>query len=359
MSRNVDEVDALWTVCAVIGIGIVGITIFFFGRILQNLHCIYIPAASDQINLKTYCTVAATGAAINVFICFSEHFICTQWSCWESVLDISFSLLQLNSYTLAKFFLYSIFIGRLFNPYYYQIFHYHKCIQYLLWMLLIVLVIGNIMTTINLSLWFFGIQYIRPIMLIGSGVRVIADTLLSIATMILFFRPICRRRHRSQSDDPNEKSMVNKYALISALQFIASISFHIDILVGSYLNMIQFDHSVLVKYREISRIIGMLDCLLLMICIDVGFIRKQRKSCCKICRMFCIWCCCGCCRIYTFPAFAEVFEKSAFARRPHRRMYRRKPMVENLTLNDVSTHQTLIFSTTPDIPDSQPISNHK
>merc|ERR1719499_1832457 len=109
-------------------------------------------------------------------------------------------------------------------------------------MLLIVLVLGTLILNIHISLWFAGIRYDRSIMLIGGGVRIIADTLLSIATMILFFRPICRRSHRRRSEDPNEKSMVNKYAFISALQFIASISFHIDILVGSYLNMIQFEH---------------------------------------------------------------------------------------------------------------------
>ena len=70
----------------------------------------------------------------------------------------------------------------------------------------------------------------------------------------------------------------------------------------------------------------------------------QDKSYCEICRLFCIWCCCGCCRTYKFHEFILVFETNPKGEHPLK-----DTMIKSSTLDDIPENAVLQISSAPDI----------
>lgn len=125
----------------------------------------------------------------------------------------------------------------------------------------------------------YGLRFIAfgPPEYVGTtcaSVYLIADCVTAIATMILFFRPICCRFTRSLVKKDADKSVVRRYGIISALQMIVAVTFQLSFVGGILLGN---DRSVVVLriYYSTCAVIQLIDCLLLMLCIHFGFARKR------------------------------------------------------------------------------------
>lgn len=158
--------------------------------------------------------------------------VCTVWNCWTNFTH-HFSLPILifwPFYTLAKIFVYLIFIGRLFNPYYARIHQCSKCIKYLLWIFVWVLVIETIAYKIQDGLLLAGIDVPLSVDKVLTVIYSILDVLLSVLCMSLFFLPIWSRSARNSNV---YMSVAKRYGFISALQMIAAITFQLTWLGGT------------------------------------------------------------------------------------------------------------------------------
>ena len=132
-------------------------------------------------------------AALSVSATLSAYVLCTQWTSWYSVLARTSFILVLDSYILAKLFLYSLFIGRLENPYYYQRIHpYPSYIRYSLWILFCGLLATLIGFNFSFGLMVSGKVTSKSMDAVWCSVYAVTDSVLSISLMILFFRPIFR-----------------------------------------------------------------------------------------------------------------------------------------------------------------------
>lgn len=278
-----DAVDIIWTICLFTGIGLMVIAFCSFARIILHLHCIPNPDANSEIapvHTKVYSTISATFATLNVLVGFSAYVICAELSCWANGLQWAFTILFWDSYIMSKILLYLIFIDRLFNPYYRQIYQYPKITQYFLKILLIILTVVMLEITLDYALLSAGIPYPDSIDIISTAVYLITDFIMSVSTVILFFRPICCRYPRnsnsvSLNSSDVDMSVVKKYGIISALQLIAAVSYQAMIVFNIYLSVTKAATRVQMGFSDISSLIRMLDGLLVMICIEFGFTRKQ------------------------------------------------------------------------------------
>jgi len=325
----------MWMIGFISGICILLASMFTFTLIIQHLHCIPVHPSTmhskmEPENISTYSTLSSCFATLCVILILSTYPVCTQWFCSYNLLGNAYNILVLDTYVLAKLFLYLIFIGRLFNPYYRRIYHYSQHIQYLLWTVLLIVVFTTTVWNIG-SVLNFKDDALNEILTICSGVYVFADCLLSISTMILFFRPICRR-HRVKQDAVSSNgirsimtsgqsavsspstasrsawsmSVVMKYGVISTLQMIASTVYGLSWMIRIFKGWYHVKGSRGDSYLDICSVIQMLDCLILMICIYLGFARKQTyQAFCETCELFCIRCCCSCCSGYDLELYIE------------------------------------------------------
>ena len=187
-----DEEDTIWQICSIISICICGIAIFIFFRTIQHLYCLPLPVRCcifEPKHIKIYSTLSITFAFLSCIINFSMYPVCTVSNCWTNFTH-HFSLpirIFWPFYTLAKIFVYLIFIGRLFNPYYARIHQYSKCIQYLLWIFVWVLVIETIAYKIQDGLLLAGIDVPLSVDKVLTAIYSILDVLMSVLCMSLFF----------------------------------------------------------------------------------------------------------------------------------------------------------------------------
>ena len=282
MSRALDKMqfdnapNTIWTITFFSGICILLVIIILYVRTMQHLHCIpksNIILRIEPKNIMTYSTLAVSFAALCCIIIASLFPICAEWKCHLTMLAWVCGVLRYSTYILAKIFLYRIFIARLFNPYYHNVYRYSKWIRFALWLLLIVLVINLVIFFIYSGFWMAGMKPQDSYLQINVLVHCLADITLSTLTLILFFHPLCRRGRVNSSD--KRKSILMKYGIISALQFAAAITYQINVLMGCYLR----EESSLIDgfliFIDIRNFIQMIDCLLLVICVHSGFARKQ------------------------------------------------------------------------------------
>ena len=276
-----DDVDRIWKICLIIGVCITCIAISTLIRILQHFHCNSQSSYHSKLEpryLKIYSTLSVTFAFISALVTLSMYPVCQQFPCWGTTLGWFYGLLFWSSYTIAKCSLYAIFIGRLFNPHYRNIYPYPINIQYFLWILLIVLVVTMIEFNFHCVLKVGGIERIGPpqyIDIVFTAMYGIADCVLSLFCTVLFFQPICSPLGKDSVYMKVYMSVVKKYGFISCLQLVAAISFQLSSMARIYLSTIDISQNVWNGYNYIIRVIQMLDCLLLMICIYVGFVLKK------------------------------------------------------------------------------------
>ena len=273
------ELDTIWKICCSIGLFILILVLFTLTLIVQHLYCIPKSASNSSIvpqHISMYSILSAIFATFSVVLSFAAYFVCSQLL-EGTVLGITLSILVWDFYIWAKLILYLLFIGRLFNPYYIRIYQYRQCIQYLLWMLLIIL--GIIMILFNILYGFYFVELHIPSMeVICSAVYTITDCTLSLSTMILFFRPFCYHRCRNTVSSDTGMPIVKQYCVISVLQLISALSYQLVFVAWACVERTKYySTSVNVKigYVGFYRVTQMLDCLLLMICIYFGFVRKQ------------------------------------------------------------------------------------
>ena len=269
------ELDAIWKICFIISLCTCCIIICIYFRTMQSLFCIPQPAYSSTFeprHIKIYSTTTITFATLSALVSFSAYPICTQWDCLSNLrLGYTLTIAFYDTYFLSKLFLYLIFIGRLFNPHYYRIHQYPKYIKYLLYILLIVLMMAMVAYNIEFGLEMNGVNFLVFIVNVSGAVYSITDISIAIFCMLLFFRPICCRNARNLNV---HISVAKRYCFISTLQLISAVSYQLTLLSFIYLNGIGVSDNVLSEYADISRIIQQWDCLLLTICIYVGFVRK-------------------------------------------------------------------------------------
>ena len=224
---------------------------------------------------------------------------------------------------MAKIFLYFILIGRLFNHYFAQIHQYPKYIKYLLYYMLICSIINLINGSTCVVLVLTGYARAAAIFYVCIAVGAITDILLSLFCMVLCFRAIFSHNAKTPVF---YVSVAKRQGFVAALQALVTISAECGYMLWVFLVLNGAALNVLQDYIYISNIVAMLECMLLMICIYVGFARKsntvcfsiiiefrmwtsksnvsaafhcgvmfQRYSCVGICCVWMEWCCCGCC----------------------------------------------------------------
>ena len=160
------EVNTTWSISFVLGLFITMTTIFTFIKILQHLYCI--PTSSFGLNVhpniqpkhvRAYSTLSITFATLCNIFNFAIYPVCAQWSCMDNPLDWMFNIAVWDSSILSKVFLYLIFIGRLFNPYYRRIYRYANYVRYILRILVIAMIFPMIILSVVYILQFMGIYF--------------------------------------------------------------------------------------------------------------------------------------------------------------------------------------------------------
>ena len=271
-----NERDIIWEICFIICLCTCCIIICIYFRTMQSLYCIPRPAYSSTFeprHIKIYSTTTITFATLSALVYFSVYPICTQWDCLTNLrLGYILSMAFQDTYALSKLFLYLIFIGRLFNPHYYRIHQYPMYIKYLLYILLIILMMALVAYNIDLGLLMNGVNVPMFVDNVSVAVYCITDISIAALCMLLFFRPICCRNARNFNV---HISVAKKYCFISSLQLISAVSFQLTLLSLIYLDVRGVSDNVILKYDYIIRIIQQWDCLLLTICVYVGFVRKS------------------------------------------------------------------------------------
>ena len=116
--------------------------------------------------------------------------------------------------------------------------------------------------------------------MVCSATYLIADSILSIFSMIMFLRPIYSRHFRNpvSSLSPNAdkaKAILKKYEAVSVLQLIAALSYQISTITLIVLIFNDAPIGVRTSFNDICNLIMMIDCALLMIFIHIGFARIQ------------------------------------------------------------------------------------
>ena len=272
------ELETVWSICLITGLFILILSASTFIRVLQHLICIpdsNIQCRAQPKHIRIYSIVSITFAVMSVFVTFSEYLVCAEWDCGHTNLGWIFDIFFWTSYSLAKLFLNMIFVGRLFNRNFRGIYEYPHYIQYFLWILVVLLLISMIALNIEYALLFRGVDVSETIDAVIMTVYLISDWILSTMTTILFFRPICCRKSIFPNSDTVYISIVNTYGFISVLQLVAAVSFELSCVGQIYFVAINAPFNVLAEFNDICNVIQMLDCLLLMICIYIGFARKQ------------------------------------------------------------------------------------
>ena len=280
-----DEEGIITTVTFFVGLVILGITIFTLTLILQHLFCI--PKSSAEISTSSYhhtigqehgliyFTLSVAFATICVIVNFLPYLACPDLVCGSRAVGWTFTMLYSNSYILAKLLLYLIFITRLFTPYYHRIYQYGKYIQYSLWTLMFILIVSLIIFNIYICMAIAGIELSEFVEGFILTAYLVTDCILAIYTMVLFLRPLCYPRSTHTVYPNADTSIVMKYGIVSGVQLLAAVSSQIAFLIGISLEMTSASDGVLKDYTYICHIIQMVDCLLLMICIYLGFVRKK------------------------------------------------------------------------------------
>ena len=233
-------------------------------------------------------------------------------------------------------------------------------------MLLVVLIISLIAYNITLGLDLARIQSMKSFDIVIVSIYGIIDCTLSISLTLLFFRPI---RMKNAVSTSGHISVVIKYAVLSVLQLMVSVSFQLALMVKYCLYFVAASTVTVRVYSDVQRVLAMLDCLLLIICIYCGFARQptvqlsfcmkqiivlndvpvlfQHKFCFRICSVYCEWCIFGC---YTGEDLEDFYAQPAVE--PVGLLQQEaamEPTVGQSSVQKVPVETTITISSTPDV----------
>lgn len=278
-NSNAEE-DIIWKICVMISSCICIIVVFIYFRTLQHLFCIPQSSQCSKFEpkyVKIYSTASITFAALHSIDILSSYLLCTQWECVETTKILwIFYLVGPFSYAMAKIFLYFILIGRLFNHYFAPIHQYPKYIKYLLYYMLICSIINLINGSTCVVLVLTGYDRAAAIFYVSIAVGAITDILLSLFCMVLCFRAIFSHNAKTRVF---YVSVAKRQGFVAALQALVTISAECGYMLWVFLVLNGAALNVLQDYIYISNIVAMLDCMLLIICIYIGFARKSNTVC--------------------------------------------------------------------------------
>lgn len=265
--------DPIWWICFFTNFGILIIGTHMSIIVLQHLYCI--PRLSPVSNVHTiYSTLSISFAALCMTVTLSCFPItAVELRPYYKVRAI-YSALIVDSYVLSKLFFYIQLILRLFDRHHRTIYDYVQWIQYILWILwsviLLTVIIGNI------GILGFHIPEFCIVHVACLFVWLIVDCIMSISTIILFFRPMCSRKIPFTLGV--DITVVRKYAMISALQIIVAVTHEIAFTVwmcSEILNYWKMNENQEYLLLLSCAVLQMWDCLLLVIFIYLVFARQQ------------------------------------------------------------------------------------
>lgn len=237
--------------------------------------------------MKIHCDLSVTFAAICVILNFSAYPVCMERNCSGTLIGYIYSVLIWDSYFLTKIFLYLLFFGRLFNRHYQRTQQYSRSTKCLLLILLLLLV--SAMVAFGIA---DGLEYAKVETSIWMGKVIIvmlsvSDCALAVAVLVLFFGPFCSsqfKNHLLRQESPLVHVTVMRiYAITTIMQFIATVLFEMTLLGRVLMDFMNVSDAAWIAYSYIYRIVQMIDCFLLMLCIYFGFARKQ-----TVCALFAI-----------------------------------------------------------------------
>ena len=373
--------EIIWAISFLFGILVMIIILLAFIKTVQHIHCIPKSFANAEFrfkfesrHFKLYSTSSVLLATINAFITLSVFLVCSLWNCGERVLSRLVGIIWYDSYIGSRIFLYLIFIDRLASTRYILIYQCPKYIEYLLRMLLIVVIISLIAYNITLGLDLARIKSMESFDIVIVTIYGIIDCILSISLTLLFFRPI---RIKNAISTSGHISVVIKYAVLSVLQLIVSVSFQLALMEKYCLYFVAASTITVRVYSDVQGVLAMLDCLLLIICIYCGFARQptlqfsfcmeqtialndvpvffQHKSCFRICSVYCEWCIFGC---YTGEDLEDFYAQPAVE--PVGLLQKEAVVEPKCGQPSVSSVQKVLSDTTIAIsstPDMQPLTN--
>eukprot|EP01084_Bolivina_argentea_P104403 186941_1 len=307
--------DIFWFVGLFIGSLMTCFATFTFTLVIQHLHCIPQDQKSNKKihiepkNTKVYSSFSVTLSLICVWLIFTTYPVCTQWKCEYNTLGNFYYNFILDSYIFSKLFLYFLFVGRLFNPHYKKIYQYPCYIQYFLFIVMSIIFIATIISNIG-AFFNFHQQTIDKMIIIWVACYVLADFVLSGITLMLFFIPLCKtsESYPGAIMESPSMSIVLKYGIISSFQTITATLYGVSLIVRFIFGWFHSTNSESNSYLDVCSLIQILDMLMTMICIYLGFAKKQTyQEYCEICEKYWITCCCNCCTGYQLVIYHDVY----------------------------------------------------
>ena len=298
--------DVFWVIGSVLALCLLLFSIITFTAVLQHLFCVK-PSKNKKYHIdpkiiKRCSILCCLFGLICSMAGFSTFPICTSFQCGYNSLGNAYFIINLNSYILSKLFLYILFIHRLFNKYSSEIYQYPKYIKTLLNITIIIIAIAITLTTIfaiiidhhynNDKVDGFDLSVI-----IAVAIYVIADFLLSGFTLILFFAPLWNMAKVKKQNKQKFVKIIWKYGGISLMQTIISMFYGISLIIRFRMGWYHTAQKIGVSYLDMCMVIQLFDILVTMLCIYIGFVKKEtQKSYCRICGDSFYKCCCKeCC----------------------------------------------------------------
>ena len=347
--------DIFWFIGLFLGSLITCLSLFTYTLVIQHLYCVNEdPMISRTKKIeppftKIYSTLSATFATLSVLLIFTTYPVCTQYFCGYNPLGNFYYDAVLDTYIAAKLFLYFLFIGRLFNPHYAKIYRYHRFIKVFLFIVMAIVILTTVVTNVG-SFFNFKHQNINALIIVWVGIYVFADFILSGFTLVLFFKPLWTRKglisQQSARDNSasgpistvsttSSMSVVLKYGIISSLQTITATLYGISLIVRFSFHWFHSTDSEGDSYLDICSLIQMMDMLITMICIYLGFAKKQTyQQYCEICERYWIACCCNCCSGYQLAMYHDL-------------NWNKKILIEQLKANGLADTTTINTTSIP------------
>ena len=292
--------DVFWVIGSLLALCLLLFSILTFTAILQHLFCVKADQNKtshiDPKVIKQCSILCCMFGLICSMAGFSTFPICTTVECGYNTLGNAYFIINLISYISSKLCLYILFIHRLFNKYSAEIYQYSKCTKRSLEIAIIILAIAIILTSIfaiiidhyNNNDKVDGLDWS---VIIAVVIYVLADFILSGFTLVLFFAPLWNMAKLKKRNMNKQKlvAIIWKYGAISLTQTIISIFYGVSLIVRFVMGWYHTADTIGVSYLDMCVVIQLLDILITMLCIYVGFVRKEtHESYCKICKD----CCC-------------------------------------------------------------------
>eukprot|EP01083_Nonionella_stella_P074117 200889_1 len=269
-----EQDDVWWWVGLVVCSACLLTSIVLFKSIIEKLRAM--DAASTKSLLPFTRISALSSASLNVlcilFHC-SSFLVCKNLPCGYNTYGAFVYFTTMNTYIISKLFLYSLFIGRLYNEFFKQLYAYSNAILYgLCFMMLLawwMLIAVNVLVSLHYSQYVNNDESIDSMSTIAVIIFVCLDASLSVFTLILFVIPLCSRYGHKL------KLSIIKYTVLSSIAILSSTVCG-TLMVYRYYH--RWYHPFVMRelvYLDILNSLKCIDCIISLLCIYFGFVSKE------------------------------------------------------------------------------------